>query len=83
MESEACQCLSKLHNLPLMTGVKTAMPAKFGLVTVLSRIKPPTLQRDVTVTCNQIKAQFDITPDNIVQQRNWWRLEKEVQIWMR
>lgn len=29
---------------PLMTGVKTAMPAKFGLVTVLSRIKPPTLK---------------------------------------
>lgn len=28
----------------MMTGVKTAMPAKFGLVTVLSRIKPPTLE---------------------------------------
>lgn len=34
-----------LHDsLPLITGVNTAMPTKFGLVTVLSRIKPPTLE---------------------------------------
>lgn len=28
---------------PLMTGVNTAIPSKFGLLTVLSRIKPPIL----------------------------------------
>lgn len=30
---------------PLMTGVNTAMPSKFGLLTVLSRIRPPILGR--------------------------------------
>ena len=38
--------------LPLMTGVKTAMPAKFGLDTVLSRIRPPTLRRKHSITSN-------------------------------
>lgn len=34
-----------LHSFysPLMTGVNTAIPSKFGLLTVLSRIRPPTL----------------------------------------
>lgn len=32
-----------MPNLPLMTGVKTAMPSKFGSVTVLSRMSPPML----------------------------------------
>lgn len=32
-------------NLPLITGVKTAMPSKFGSVTVLSRMSPPMLLR--------------------------------------
>lgn len=41
--SDNC-CWYLAGSLPLMTGVKTAMPAKFGLVTVLSRIKPPTLE---------------------------------------
>lgn len=31
-----------------MTGVKTAMPAKFGSDTVLSRMSPPTLQEKQT-----------------------------------
>lgn len=48
-----------------MTGVKTAMPAKFGLVTVLSRIKPPTLPGDMRVRQSNI-AHFAGTPDDIV-----------------
>lgn len=45
------------YSLPLITGVKTAMPAKFGLVTVLSRIKPPTLEVEVRV--NSWKTSFN------------------------
>lgn len=40
-------------SLPLMTGVNTAMPTKFGLVTVLSRIKPPTLENKNDTTINE------------------------------
>lgn len=40
-------------SLPLMTGVNTAMPTKFGLVTVLSRIKPPTLENINDTTINE------------------------------
>lgn len=76
-QCQACQCLSQPHSLPLMTGVKTAMPAKFGLVTVLSRIKPPTLQGHMGVSHTQITAQFAITPNDIVQQGNrWWSAVK-------
>lgn len=40
-------------SLPLMTGVNTAMPTKFGLVTVLSKIKPPTLEDNTNTTINE------------------------------
>lgn len=36
--------LSLTFNSPFMTGVKTAMPSKFGSLTVLSRIRPPKLK---------------------------------------
>lgn len=36
-----------------MTGVNTAMPTKFGLVTVLSKIKPPTLEDNTDTTINE------------------------------
>lgn len=52
------------NSLPLITGVKTAMPAKFGLVTVLSRIKPPTLEVEARVNSGKhplITAQLAIT----------------------
>lgn len=76
-QCQACQRLSQPHSLPFMTGVKTAMPAKFGLVTVLSRIKPPTLQGHMRVSHTQITAQFAITPNDIVQHGNrWWSAVK-------
>lgn len=33
------------ETLPLITGVKTAIPAKLGSETVLSKMRPPTLHR--------------------------------------
>ena len=39
--------LAELFAIPLMTGVNTAIPAKFGSETVLSRIKPPMLGNGV------------------------------------
>lgn len=68
---------SQPHSLPFMTGVKTAMPAKFGLVTVLSRIKPPTLQCHMRASHTQITAQFAITTNDIVLQgKRWWSAVK-------
>lgn len=49
---EVCACS------PLMTGVNTAMPAKLGLVTVLSRIRPPTLTQANTMTMSFLTLQY-------------------------
>lgn len=48
-----------------MTGVNTAMPTKFGLVTVLSRIKPPTLEDKNNMSINERRGRHHTYTKNI------------------
>lgn len=43
-QSDGDFCVCIFYSL-LMTGVNTAIPSKFGLLTVLSKIRPPILGR--------------------------------------
>lgn len=54
--STVCQELQP-QDSPLMTGVKTAMPAKLGSDTVLSKISPPTLQGETGEVSAGVRTQ--------------------------